>query len=256
MNNLSNVVGRTLRVALPAALAICLAPAAGAQMYTFDRDAQGWQIFHVGMSGHVPSPSPLQAAPWVETGGNPAGCLRVGDLTSETCIGMPSEQLGSRPTLYGQAIGYDALYRGADNANYSAVVIAGQAITLYYPHAKPTLNVYGHFEIPLTETGWRVNGDGGVAATEAQFRGVLDNIQGIYIRTEWATGPDDTSIDNIRVGSSCVADLTGDQIVDLADFFQFFGCFDASDPCADIDGNPGVDLGDFFEFFNHFDVRC
>lgn len=55
---------------------------------------------------------------------------------------------------------------------------------------------------------------------------------------------------------ACIADLDGVPGVDLADFFYFFNCFDASGPCADIDGQPGVDLGDYFAFFNAFDQGC
>ncbi len=54
----------------------------------------------------------------------------------------------------------------------------------------------------------------------------------------------------------CIADLTGDSVSDLEDFFAFFNCWDLASPCADIDGAPGLDLGDFFAFFNAFDEAC
>lgn len=54
----------------------------------------------------------------------------------------------------------------------------------------------------------------------------------------------------------CVADIDQSGGVDLVDFFEFFNCFDAEQPCADIDGLPGVDLGDFFAFFGQYDVGC
>ncbi len=54
----------------------------------------------------------------------------------------------------------------------------------------------------------------------------------------------------------CAADQNCDAIVDLNDFFDFFSCWDLSEPCADIDGNGEVDLGDFFTFFNGFDTQC
>lgn len=54
----------------------------------------------------------------------------------------------------------------------------------------------------------------------------------------------------------CIADLNRDCSVDLADFFEFFACYDLSLPCADIDGEPGVDLADFFAFFSGFDTGC
>lgn len=54
----------------------------------------------------------------------------------------------------------------------------------------------------------------------------------------------------------CAAEVTGDGIIDLTDFFQFLNDFDTSQPGADIDGIPGVDLGDFFTFLNSFDQGC
>lgn len=54
----------------------------------------------------------------------------------------------------------------------------------------------------------------------------------------------------------CPADLTGDDLVDLQDFFAFFGCFDLTTPCADIDLDGSVDLNDFFAFLNALDTGC
>lgn len=54
----------------------------------------------------------------------------------------------------------------------------------------------------------------------------------------------------------CPADRNCDAIVDLNDFFDFFNCWDLTQPCADLDGSGEVDLGDFFTFFNGFDNQC
>lgn len=54
----------------------------------------------------------------------------------------------------------------------------------------------------------------------------------------------------------CIADIDGVPGVDLNDFFYFFNCFDATQPCADIDGVPGVDLNDYFLFLTAFDSGC
>lgn len=54
----------------------------------------------------------------------------------------------------------------------------------------------------------------------------------------------------------CPADVDGSGVVDLADYFVFFNCFDATDLCADIDLSGEVDLGDYFAFFAGFDVGC
>ncbi len=59
------------------------------------------------------------------------------------------------------------------------------------------------------------------------------------------------------VGNTCcTADIDDNGVVDLSDFFAFFGCWDLSGPCADLDANPGTDLNDFFAFFNAFDAGC
>jgi len=56
--------------------------------------------------------------------------------------------------------------------------------------------------------------------------------------------------------SVCLADRDCSGVVDLSDFFSFFGCFGASDPCADVDDSNEVDLGDFFAFLSAFDRSC
>lgn len=65
-----------------------------------------------------------------------------------------------------------------------------------------------------------------------------------------------STISNPATLSPCPADLDCSGDIDLLDFFTFFGCYDAGDPCADVDGLPGVDLADFFTFFGFFDAGC
>lgn len=54
----------------------------------------------------------------------------------------------------------------------------------------------------------------------------------------------------------CSLDYTGDHVADTADFFAFFGCFEAGDRCAERDGIPGIDLNDFFAFLNAWEIGC
>jgi hypothetical protein len=54
----------------------------------------------------------------------------------------------------------------------------------------------------------------------------------------------------------CPAEVSGDGVVDLTDFFQFLGDFDTTSMGADVDGSGEVDLGDFFVFLNSFDAGC
>lgn len=52
------------------------------------------------------------------------------------------------------------------------------------------------------------------------------------------------------------ADVNGDGVVDLVDFFEFFECYDVQAACANVDADPAVDLADFFAFFEAWDGQC
>ncbi len=54
----------------------------------------------------------------------------------------------------------------------------------------------------------------------------------------------------------CIADVTGDQSIDLADFFQFLNDLDQNSLGADVTSDGSVDLADFFAFLNAFDTGC
>jgi hypothetical protein len=246
---------------------------AGAQTYTFDTNDQGWRVFNVGFSGHVGDPASVGVPPFDASLGQPAGSLRVPDLAGETNIGAPAAALGNRSGLYGGSVSYDVMYRTRDEADYSAMVLVGATISLYYPHQRPTLNQWEHWTIPLTEAGWHVNGDGGVAATQADMQQVLANVHGIYIRTEWTTGADDTSIDNIIIAGGtlvCPADVGvqggvpgHDGLLDNNDFVVFINFFFSADARADVGVQGGIaghdglfDNNDFVVFINEFFAGC
>ncbi len=71
-----------------------------------------------------------------------------------------------------------------------------------------------------------------------------------------ATGACGDTISRSASLTACLADRDCSGEVDLADFFDFFNCFDQNLPCAELDGESGIDLGDFFAFFNGFDAGC
>lgn len=54
----------------------------------------------------------------------------------------------------------------------------------------------------------------------------------------------------------CLADLTGDGVVDIEDYFAYVDYFDLGDPLADIDGDTDVDMDDFWLFLGHYDGQC
>ncbi|MCC6675925.1 MAG: VCBS repeat-containing protein [Phycisphaerales bacterium] len=54
----------------------------------------------------------------------------------------------------------------------------------------------------------------------------------------------------------CPADLTGDGIVDFADYLEFLNRYDALDPSVDFNGDGLVDFADYLEFLNLYEQGC
>jgi hypothetical protein len=164
---------------------------------SFDLDAQNWSIVSYPFQSHVENPT-TSALSHDGTFGNPPGSVRVGDVYGETGISAPAQYLGGKLAFYGGNLSYDIYLRYTDNVTYPAVVLNGGNISLYYDAPSPPLNAWQHRSVPLTEAGWKVSGTH-VPATEAVFKSVLSNLVGLYIYTEWNTGPDDTNVDNIQM---------------------------------------------------------
>ncbi|MCC6675926.1 MAG: right-handed parallel beta-helix repeat-containing protein [Phycisphaerales bacterium] len=56
--------------------------------------------------------------------------------------------------------------------------------------------------------------------------------------------------------ADCPADLTGDGIVDFADYLEFLNRYDALDPSVDFTGDGLVDFADYLEFLNLYEQGC
>jgi len=223
---------------------------------TFNAGSDGWGYAHCGFSGTPCANGHDGNAPW-EPG---TQSIRIIDLEGETCIDAPASYLGDKSGSYGKFLRFDTLYRTRDEADYSIVVLCSGNLALYRPWPRPTLNVWIHNDVLLTETGWRVGADNGPAATEAQMKSVLSNLGRLFIRTEWTTGPDDTNVDNVVLegaGSACIGDLNFDGFVDDSDFVLFVAAYnilDCTDPSmaagcpADFNHDQVVDDSDFVLF--------
>ncbi|MGH7243294.1 MAG: laminin B domain-containing protein [Phycisphaerales bacterium] len=222
----------------------------------FDSGSDGWNYANCGFSGSPCANSRDAAAPWEAA----TQSIRIIDLEGETCIDAPAQYLGDKSASYGKFLRFDTLYRTRDETDYSIVVLCSGELTLYRPWPRPTLNVWIHNDVLLTEAGWHVGGDTGPAATAAQMHSVLSNLGRLFIRTEWTTGPDDTNVDNVLLegaGTTCVGDLNSDGFVDDTDFVLFLSAYnilDCADPgmapaCpADFNHDQVVDDSDFVLF--------
>ncbi len=57
-------------------------------------------------------------------------------------------------------------------------------------------------------------------------------------------------------GSSCLADFTGDGLLDIADVFAFLSAYNALDPAADLVVDGVIDILDVFAFLGSYNAGC
>jgi hypothetical protein len=170
---------------------------------SFDGGAADWSIVAYPFRNYVANPQ-TQPAPFDAAFGNPAGSLRIGDVYGETGAAAPAPFLGDRSSCYGHPLSFDIFLRFVDaGATYPAVVLRSSTMSVYYDTPAPPTEVWVTTVVPLSEGGWKQSGTN-APVSEATFRGVLADLQGLYIYTEWHSGPDDTSLDNVRLEGTII----------------------------------------------------
>jgi hypothetical protein len=192
-------------------LSLFVGVAANAQSITstFAAGNEGWTVVQTNYTGHITLPTGTPTpAPFDGLEGLPAGSIRIGDVFGDTGVRAPAAFVGDRLAWFGGRLSYDIRIRNTDGVIYPALWLVGATKTLVFNTPSPTLDVWQHVDVPLLETGFRVNGWQGNAATRGDLMEVLADLRGILINTEWRTGPDDTSLDNIELvqpatGATC-----------------------------------------------------
>jgi hypothetical protein len=192
-------VPRTGTVAALLVLALGTTVQASFPYHTFDADNQGG-LFAGGPGDGSGGPTSAggPGAGW-DTRGNPGGALSAPDVYSQTFVAAPGAFLGNQSDMYGKSFTYDILIRSTDNADYCPASITGAGLNLAYFAVRPPLGVWETRTVTFDESLWRVNTMSGAVATPAQLQSVLSDLTGVYLCTEWRTGGDDTSIDNVGV---------------------------------------------------------
>lgn len=170
--------------------------AAASVVFTFNADNQAWVVVDYPFHSHVANPA-IQGLPFDGTFGVPEGSVRIGDVYGETGIAAPAAILGNQSAAYGDTLKYDIYLRFSDQVTYPAVILNAGTYSLYYDRPSPAIGSWTAMAIPLREDGWK-RALTLVAATQAEFQQALANLTGVYIYTEWNSGPDDTNVDNIR----------------------------------------------------------
>jgi len=122
-----------------------------------------------------------------------------------------------------------------------------------------TLGLYAH-----ARCGQRsVSGVGGISTATLDFssggvtwNGIVDVKTAAGASVTGYTITSGTGIDWSGPYTECVADLSGDGLVDFADYLEFLNRFDAQDPSVDFTGDGLVDFADYLEFLNLYEAGC
>jgi hypothetical protein len=165
---------------------------------TFDSGAEGWSTFGVTRNFRWGSEGFIYAE---DNGGGTYFYFLAGP-------GF----LGDRSDRYGAALSFELRTNITGADGFADIVIEGADFRIVYDFGSelPVANTWTPFSATVSESaGWlrQEISDGspsdvqtlpGTPATEADIRAVLSDVRELYIRGEYSTGADETSLDNVR----------------------------------------------------------
>jgi hypothetical protein len=199
------IMNRYVLIVLSAALALGASNVAlGSTISSnFDSGDEGW--------GGVSFSLPLNTNPPIQTGssfvtynpigGNPGGFISSIDPDPDLLyFSAPAKFLGDQSAAFGNTLSFDAKDIGGVNDD-PELILTGGGMTLYYLAGLDPSTAWTHFEITLApDTTWHLNYLGNLATiSDKDFSSVLSSLDGMYLLGDWASGPDDSGLDNVEL---------------------------------------------------------
>lgn len=168
-------------------------------MSEFNSGDEGWTLSGDSSSG---------SATFLGTGGNPGGFIRGNDSVASGVwyFEAPAKFLGNQSSSYGGSLTYELRQRPTgSNVVFSAhdILLEGTSETLRLLNTPPVPQnvVWTSYSATLLESSdWSLSGGG--TPTQAQFQGVLGNLQRLRIRGEFITGGDSGDLDNVVLSTA------------------------------------------------------
>lgn len=180
----------------------------------FHTDSEGWRAL-----GNTTGAD--HGLTWLATGGNPDGCVRASDNTSDTWYFVaPPSFTGNMSATFGRQIRFD-LRQSDISSPFDGpdVILDGESMSLVHDTASNPGTNWTSYMVPLLPDSWRVDALTGALATEAEMRNVLSTLTGFRIRGEYRSGSDTAWLDNVIFGTGLAVygDVDGNGVVDTAD---------------------------------------
>jgi hypothetical protein len=172
-----------------------------AQFSDFSISVSGWQVVSFNdISANNFSIVGTYAPTYFASGGDPGGYIYSTDPDGgDFTFSAPAAFLGNKSAAFGSTLTYSLNDTSSVNYNTTDVILMGGGVTLLWQQS-PTLVPGPSFTtvtVPLAPTAdWHLVG--GSLASAGDFTTVLGNLTGIYIRGEYAFGPDSTGLDTVN----------------------------------------------------------
>lgn len=187
------MIGRLVAVGLGVAFGVSSGAHAGVVLSSFDDSLEGW------VKG--PTSDPTSVLVHVSAGGNPGGFARYteGATGGIDYFEAPPAFHGNLAGFLGGTLSYDIRTTATTNLTVNPdVVLVGGGLTLVRLVGNPTLS-FTTLTADLAPGGWRVSTLGGSVATEAQLLQVLTNVSSFRIRSDYRSGAETISLDNVTL---------------------------------------------------------
>jgi hypothetical protein len=98
----------------------------------------------------------------------------------------PSKFLGNQGAAYGGSLSFDLAQNSTDSQfDQEDEILVGADITLVFNTLSNPGTSFTHYDVGLTEAGWKRNSLSGAAASQADMQAVLSSLTDLYIRAEY-----------------------------------------------------------------------
>jgi hypothetical protein len=138
--------------------------------------------------------------------GNPGGTISAKDNVAGGVwyFVAPSRYLGDNGEIVGKWLKFDLRVDATPAKPFSNIDVKlvgnGGVVLAYDTPNDPVGDRWTTYAVPLKAEGWKVGSLTGVAATEAQFEGVMHALTALWIRGEFNSGADTGYLDNVLWG--------------------------------------------------------
>ena len=187
-------------VAIAATLAIFVLGEARADIIsTFNVNDEGWRV------GNLDGVLEARTAPNY----NASGFINTADTFDIVGFFAPSAYLGNQSASAGGPFSFDLSAQQVDGvaSSYVALVLYGSGLKIGAKDVVPG-PTFTSLSIDLSPSNffYYISGgiNGTVPVTASDFNTVLSNLSDVGIHADWFTGPDNVSLDNVRLSTPSV----------------------------------------------------